>query len=89
MATERERTYCIDCGKETAGGKRCRRDHGAYIRARALEETTERDRELLEMIARENLNGQRLATRLGVSKVYVSHRIRLAKDRTARRAALA
>ncbi len=77
---------CRDCGRPTVTGARCRACHRESVRRDALAETAGRDREVLDMIEGERLTAARLAARLGVSRVWASQKIRLARDRTARRA---
>lgn len=81
-------TTCKDCGEPTAGGMRCKHCHGAFIRRVALTQTTDRDRELLAMVAADNLAGQRLADRLGVSRTRAQQLITKAREREERRRAL-
>ena len=80
-------TFCIDCHTQTAGGLRCPKCHGAFLAHSALIETAQRDRELLRMVYDEKLNGQRLANRLGISKVRAREKILLAEKREALRKA--
>ncbi len=77
---------CIDCGKPSVG-LRCRACHGKFVKRQALIETAGRDRALLDMVVGENLNGQRLANRLGVSRVRASQSVRLARSRETERQA--
>ena len=80
-------TRCIDCGAPTSGGLRDKKCHGAMMARMALQETAERDHQLLTMLRTEGLNGQRLAARLGISKTRARERIRTAEEREAKRAA--
>lgn len=77
---------CIDCGKPTSGGLRCKQCHGRVLARRALEETADTDRMILRMVD-EGVTGARLATRLGISRVRASKKIRAAREREAKRTA--
>jgi hypothetical protein len=81
-------TYCIDCGTETAGGVRCKACHGAFLRLESLKATAQADRNLLADVDREKLNGGRLAARLGISRVRGVQKIRIAREREAKRVEL-
>lgn len=72
---------CIDCGRPTAGGLRCRTCHGRELARRALSATADDDQALLAMVSDEGLTGNRLAVRLGVSRVRAYGKIRLARRR--------
>lgn len=85
---EAEPNTCIDCGKP-AGGLRCKACHGKFIAAQALAATASRDAEVLTMVDDEKLSGQRLASRLGVSRTRARTMIRNARNREARRKATA
>ncbi len=82
-----EPTLCADCGAPTSGGYRCKPCHGKFIKRQSLLETLERDSALLGMVDGEKLSGQRLATRLGISRVRASQSVRLARKRHAERSA--
>jgi hypothetical protein len=79
---------CIDCGVNPTTGLRCRTCYGRYKARQVLDETADRDRELLDMVDRERLSGQRLADRLGVSRVAATNRVREARRRGAERQAV-
>lgn len=78
-------TNCVDCGKETTGGVRCKPCHGAFMRRTALEETADRDRSILAMADGEKLSGDRLAARLGVSRTSAAKGLRVARVREEKR----
>lgn len=71
---------CIDCGAETSG-LRCKTCHGAELRRRALADTADADRALLEMYREEQLNGSRISARLGISKTRTYQKLRRAQER--------
>ena len=77
---------CIDCGKPTAGGLRCKSCHGQLLARRALDDTAESDAMVLQTVS-EGVSGARLAARLGISRVRASRRIKSAKAREEKRRA--
>jgi DNA-directed RNA polymerase specialized sigma24 family protein len=81
-------THCIDCGRATAGGLRCKSCHGLYVARQALVETAEVDRTILAMVDEEHLTGQRIAARLGISRVRARQKIVRAREREAMRVEL-
>lgn len=88
MAIAVEQGRCIDCGKE-AGGLRCRRCHGRFLKRTSLEETATRDRELLQWVdGPEKLRAPRVADRMGISQKRALELIALARSREAERQAL-
>jgi predicted DNA-binding protein (UPF0251 family) len=80
MTIEEEQRRCIDCGNESTG-LRCKVCHGKYIAERALAETAVRDAQVLDMVDREHLSGQRLADRLGISRTRTRKLIARARQR--------
>jgi len=81
-----DKTHCLDCGKTTlSGGLRCRACHGELQRRLALAQTADYDRRLLEEVERDRLNGQRLATRYGISRTRATQKIALARRREEQR----
>ena len=80
-------TQCINCGAE-ATGARCRDCNAKVIQRRALEETADRDRQVLAMVEAEGLNASRLASRLGVSRVTARKQMITARRREEERKAL-
>lgn len=68
-------TQCIDCGKETSGGLRCRACHGKFIKEFHAVALMESDRALLKMRDEEHLSGARIAARIGISRDRAYKRI--------------
>lgn len=79
------KTYCADCGNETAGGTRCKTCHGKFLALEALKSTAVQDRQLLHEVTTENLSGWRVAKRRGVTRVRGWQMIKRAKEREEKR----
>ena len=78
---------CIDCGAPT-NGLRCAKDHGAYLKRLALEETRERDGALLERFGKPGMTYRKLADALGISRPRAQQKVARARERNIARTEL-
>lgn len=69
---------CLDCGAPTMG-VRCRKDNGRFIALQAARDMAVEDAELLAS----GITGDRLATRLNITREAAFRRLRRARERQA------
>jgi hypothetical protein len=81
-------TLCLDCGKATAGGIRCKLCHGAFIAQKALDETAATDSTILGLV-KDGLTVRQIAGQLGVSAARAHQKIQIARAREVKRSARA
>lgn len=78
--------HCIDCGKPSVG-LRCTHCHGAFMAKAGLDSTAEADEALLASAV--GKSAAQLAREWGVSRTRVAQKLTKAKERQAKRSALA